>query len=87
MTDQTNEGAPLRPMTGPEYFRACLGRDEHKPHTYGKHYARHHTIIRKVYDEALTRFPEAADVIAGFVFWECVERNRSEFLREMADEA
>jgi len=76
---------PLQPMTGSEYFERAIGSD-HKPATYGKHQASHPVTIRRVYEEALTRFPEAADVIASLVFFKAVDRNRDEWLAQIEKE-
>jgi hypothetical protein len=59
---------------------------EHRPAVYGKHQASHPVTIRRVYEEALTRFPEAADVIAALVFFDAVGRNREDFLQQIETE-
>ncbi len=76
---------PLRPLTGEEYFRRAIGTG-HKPASLGKHVASHPVTIRRVYEEALTRHPEAADVIAALVFFNAVDRNREAFLATVREE-
>lgn len=67
-------------LSGSDYFKRCLGASEHRPVVHGKHAGAHPKIIHEVYQEALTRFPAAADVIACLVFREGLNRNRDEFL-------
>lgn len=75
----------LRPLTGEEYFRRAIG-GEHRPAVYGKYQASHPVTIRRVYEEALIRFPEAADVLAALVFFNAVDRNREDFLQQIETE-
>lgn len=77
---------PLRPLTGTEYFQLAIGQS-HQPLVLGKYAATHPTNIRRVYEEARTRFPEAADVIASLVFFEAVARNTAAFVKESKDAA
>lgn len=74
------------PLTGTEYFRRAIG-DSHKPAVLGKHVATHPVTIRRVYEEARTRHPEAADVIAALVFFNAIDRNRDAFLSQDATNA
>lgn len=64
------------------YFSRAISPDGHKPTKYDKHSGANFATINAVYNEALTRFPEAADVIAALVFWRQIEFNRNAFLRE-----
>lgn len=73
---------PLRPTTGTEYFAQAIG-GPHDPAIYGKYQASHPATIRRVYDEALTRFPAAADVIAALVFFKAIDQNRDDFLQQV----
>lgn len=76
-----DEPWPNRPLTGSEYFQRCLGTGEYVPLAgLGKHHGSHPVTIRRVFEEAKTQLPEAADVIASLVFFEAVDRNRDEFL-------
>lgn len=82
----TDELWPERPLTGPEYFRRCLGTTRYDPLAgIGKHSGHHPVTIRRVFEEAKTRYPEAADVIAAFVFWNAIDRNRDEFLKQQKE--
>lgn len=88
MTEQTTKPADtepelLRPLTGSEYFQRCLGTTSYAPlGGIGKEKGSHPVTIRRIFEEAKTRFPEAADVIAALVFWEAIDRNRDEFLAQ-----
>lgn len=66
---------------GSSYFARAIGVEGHKPVKYEKYSGSHPVTINKVYQEALTRFPEAADVIAAMVFWRQIGFNRDEFIR------
>lgn len=66
-----------------EYFQKCIGGDRYQPLAgLGKYSGQHPTIVRRVLDEAKSRHPEAADVIAVLVWQIGIERNRGEYLRE-----
>ena len=75
-----------RAESGSEYFKRCLGTNGHTPAVHGKHTGSHPQIIHDVYQEALARFPAAADVIACLVFREVLNRNREEFLARLKKE-
>lgn len=70
----TGPADDVRPMTGEDYFRRAIGAS-HPPAVLGKYQAAHPATIRRIYEEALTRFPEAADVIAALVFFNAVRQN------------
>lgn len=75
------QDAEFKPLTGTEYFKRCIGNG-YTPSVLNKHHASHPATIRRVFDEARTRHPEAADVIASLVFFNAIDRNREEFMQE-----
>ena len=81
MQDDRTQDEEFEPLTGAEYFKRCIG-NSYTPSVLNKHYASHPTTIRKVFEEARTRHPEAADVIAALVFFNAIDRNREDFMRE-----
>lgn len=78
VSQDTTEPADVRPMTGEEYYKRAIGVSHH-PAVLGKYKAAHPVTIRRIYEEALTRFPEAADVLAALVFFDAVRKNLQDF--------
>lgn len=67
---------------GVDYFVRSIGeRSWSYVSALHKYEAVHPETIRRVIEEAKTRFPEAADVIASMVFFKSLDISREAFLR------